>query len=70
MDIVESNHLEKTKLSYWEHFVFSGKFTLWTFLAFLICIVHTIIPQLFQYHSYKIQRDIVDKARPVIDKYV
>ena len=70
MDIVESNHLEKTKLSYWEHFVFSGKFTLLTFVAFLIGIVHTIVPQLFPYSSYKIQKDIVDKAGPVVDKYV
>ncbi len=70
MDIIEPDHLEKTKLSYWEHFMFSGKFTLWTFVAFLLGIVHTIIPQLFPYYSYKIQKNIVDKAGPVVDKYV
>ena len=70
MGIIEPDHLEKTKLSYWGHFMFSGKFTLWTFTAFLIGIIHTIIPQLFPYYSYKIQKDIVDKAGPVVDKYV
>ena len=70
MGIIESDHLEKTKLSYWGHFMFSGKFTLWTFVAFLLGVVHTIIPQLFPYYSYKIQKDIVDKAGPVFNKYV
>ncbi|SVB47620.1 uncharacterized protein METZ01_LOCUS200474 [marine metagenome] len=70
MDIIEHDHLEKVKLSYWEHFMFSGKFTLWTFLAFIIGVIHTIIPQLLPYNSYRIQKDIVDEATPAVDKYL
>lgn len=46
-------HLEKTNLTYWEHFVLGMQCNWYCFLALLFGLIHTIFPNLFPFTSYE-----------------
>jgi hypothetical protein len=66
--MIDKDHLEEVNSTYIEHFIYAGKFTLLTLLAFFLALIHTFIPWLFPYSAFNIQKKIIKDAEEIFTR--
>jgi len=60
-----NNHLRETNMSYWQHFLFASKMTLWVGWVFFTSAVHTILPFAFPFWA---ERNVIKMVKKIEER--
>lgn len=60
MNILDIDHLKKTKSSYFKHFRYAMYFNILALLVFIIGTIHAFLPILFPYLPYELAKKITN----------
>lgn len=60
MNILDNDHLKKTKSSYFRHFKYAMYFNMIALLVFITGTIHAFLPMLFPYLPYELAKRITD----------